>query len=291
MPGTIWNLLKQTVGDFIEDEALTRGAAIAFYAITSIGPLLLIVVSIAGMAFGREAAQNALVGEFKNVMGAQTAELLQSILSTSADKTAGILSTLGGAAMLVVTASGTFGEMQGALNKIWKVEARPATISRFIRARAASAGLVAALGFLLLASLVVSTLLSGLGQWLDTVLPNAKWIALALTNLFSFAIVAVLFAAIYKVLPDRRLEWRDVAIGAISTSALFTIGKFLIGWYLATTAAASGFGAAGGLILLLLWIYYSVQIFLLGAEFTKSFSQTFGSRRTEPALAPKSVEL
>ena len=287
-PNAIWAILKRAFASFLEDEALTRGAAIAFYTVTSIGPILLMVVGIAGLAFGREAAQNALTGQLSGLMGREAGEFLQSVLANAQSKTSGVISTLVGAVTLLVAATGVFGEMQSALNTIWKVETRAATVGSFVRARAASLGLVVTLGFLLMVSLVVSAGITAMGNFLDASLPLGKYVIWALNFLISTALIALLFGAIYKVLPDRRLEWRDVALGAIVTALLFSAGKFLIGWYLGASAAASAYGAAGALVLLLLWVYYSAQIFLFGAEFTKAFALQFGSRRNE-VIAPKTV--
>ena len=268
----VWNLLKETVVSFIDDGALSKGASMAFYAATSLTPILLIVIAIGGLAFGKVAAQNALVGQFESMMGHQSAEFLQSALSNAASKSSGILATIIGAVTLAATASGVFGEMQSALNTIWKADPRGTTFSRLIRARAASIGLVAALGFLLLVSLAVSAAVSALGDYVNSWFPFGKFFMSAVNAVISFALISVLFAAIYKVLPDRELEWRDVIVGAIGTSLLFEIGKSTVGWYIGTSAVASTYGAAGALIVILLWIYYSSQIFLLGAEFTKAYA-------------------
>jgi len=277
-----WKMLKETVLSFIDDEALSRGAAIAFYTVTSIAPVLLIVVAIAGLAFGHDAAQNAIITQLSGLMGQQTAEVIQAAIASAAGKSSGILANIIGVATLVATASGVFGEMQSSLNAIWKAKSVATTVSRLIRARAISLGLVAALGFLLIVSLAVSAGLTAFGNYLDSIIPIGKLIFPILNFVVSLALLATLFAAIYKVLPDRRLEWRDVIIGAIVTSVLFTIGKSLVGWYLGSSAVASSYGAAGGLIVLLLWIYYSVQIFLLGAEFTKIFANQHGSKQDQP---------
>jgi membrane protein len=267
-----WQVLKESVLAFVEDQALTRGAAISFYTVTSIAPLLLIVVAIAGLAFGREAAQGAMTGQFAGVMGRETAELLEKAVASASQPTSGWLATAIGIATLFLTASGAFGEIQSALNAIWKVKAEGTTASRLIRARAASVGLVATLGLLLVVSLVVSAGISALGERLNAILPFGEVIASMLNTAISFLLVAVLFAAIYKLLPDRPIQWRDVLLGALATSALFGVGKSLIGWYIGTSGVASTYGAAGSLIVVLLWVYYSVQIFLFGAEFTKAFA-------------------
>lgn len=280
-------MLKDTVLSFIDDEALSKGAAIAFYTVTSIGPVLLIVVAITGLAFGHDAAQNAISTQLNGLMGQQTAEVIQTAIASAAGKSSGIVATIIGIATLIATTTGVFGEMQSALNSIWKAKSHATTVSRLIRARAASLGLVAALGFLLIVSLAVSAGLTAFGNYLDAIVPTGKLILPLLNFVVSLALLAVLFASIYKVLPDRRLEWRDVIIGAVVTSVLFTVGKSLIGWYLGSSAVASSYGAAGGLIVLLLWVYYSVQIFLLGAEFTKIFANLHGSKQDQPIAARK----
>jgi membrane protein len=274
----IWDLLSDSVQAFVADDALSRGASISFYTIISIGPVLFIVVAIAGLAFGEDAARGAIAVQLRDLMGRESADLVQAAVQ-SAGKSSGILASMVGAITLLITASGVFGEMQSALNIIWKAEPKGTTISRLVRARAASLGLVAALGFLLLVSLVISAILSGFGGYLDTALPFGALILHILNFVISFALISVLFGAIYKVLPDAELSWRDVLVGAVVTALLFNIGKFLIGLYLAHSAMASSYGAAGALIIVLLWIYYSAQIFLLGAEFTK----VYASRRGTPA--------
>ncbi|MEA2935067.1 MAG: rane protein, partial [Variibacter sp.] len=253
----MWKLLKDTVLSFFEDEALSRGAAIAFYTVTSLAPVLLIVIAIAGLAFGQEAAQNAITAQLTGLMGKQTADILQTAIASAAGKSSGIWATVIGVVTLLATASGMFGEMQSALNKIWKVKPKSTTVSRLIRARAASLGLVAALGFLLIVSLVVSAALTAFGNFLNSILPFGSLILSILNFVVSLALMSVLFAAIYKVLPDRHIAWRDVIVGAVVTALLFSIGKSLIGWYLGSSAIASSYGAAGGLIVLLFWVYYS----------------------------------
>jgi membrane protein len=282
MFSAVWKMLKDTVLGFINDEALSRGAAIAFYTVTSIAPVLLIVIAIAGLAFGRDAAQNAITEQLSGLMGQQTAEVLQTAVASAASKSSGVVATIIGIIILMVTASGVFGEMQTALNVIWKAKPEGTTVSRLIRARAASLGLVAALGFLLMVSLVVSSVLTAFGNYLDSILPFGQVILTVLNVVVSLVLISFLFAAIYKVLPDRDLEWGDVVVGAIVTAVLFTIGKSLISWYIGSSAVASSFGAAGALIVLLLWVYYSAQIFLLGAEFTKVYANTHGSKQDAP---------
>jgi membrane protein len=283
MLATTWKLLVETTLSFIEDEALGRGAAIAFYAITSLAPVLLIAIAVAGLVFGHDAAQGALSGQFSALMGKEATNVLQSVIASASAKSSSIVATVSGIAMLIATASGVFGEMQAALNRVWRTRSRESTLSRLIRARITSLGLVAALGFLLMVSLVVSAGLTAFASYLDR-LPVGALLLYALNFVISWLLFAVLFGAIYKVLPDRTLQWKDVIVGALITSLLFNIGKTLISWYIGSSAVASSYGAAGGLIVLLLWIYYSAQIFLFGAEFTKIYANTHGSRRKRPVV-------
>ena len=281
MFSTAWTLVKESVNSFISDEALTRGATIAFYTVTSIGPVLFIVVAIAGLAFGEDAARGAIAEQLGGLMGRQSADLLQTAIQSAATKTTGFLATMIGLITLIITASGVFTEMQSTLNIIWKAKPRGTTVTRLIRARAASLGLVGALGFLLLVSLVVSTLLSALSAYINAYLPFGYLILQTLAFLVSFGLISLLFGAIYKVLPDRVIEWHDVMIGAVVTALLFTIGKLLISLYIGSSTVASSYGAAGSLIVVLLWIYYSAQIFLFGAEFTKVYASHHGSHRRQ----------
>src|ERR1700704_1147692 len=288
MFGNAWALVKGSVNAFIDDEALTRGATIAFYTVTSLGPVLFIVVAIAGLVFGEDAARGAITDQLGGLMGQQGSDLLQTAIRSASQRSAGLIAAAVGIGTLVITASGVFTEMQQTLNVIWRAEPRGTTMSRLIRARAVSLGLVGALGFLLLVSLVISTLLSALSDYINAYLPSGHLILQTLTFLISFSLITLLFGAIYKVLPDRSIEWHDVLIGAFVTAFLFTVGKLLISFYIGSTAIASSYGAAGSLIVVLLWIYYSTQIFLLGAEFTKVYASHHGShQRDKRRLLPQ----
>ncbi|MDG4906924.1 YihY/virulence factor BrkB family protein [Mesorhizobium sp. WSM4898] len=273
-----WLLLKESVSGYMDDNALSHGAAIAFYATTSLAPILLIVVAVAGLVVGKDAAQLALSAQISGVMGPQSADLLKATIETASRPWSGALATIIGLVTLLITASGVFGEMQQSLNEIWKVEPRAMSLSRLVRARAASLGLVAALGFMLLVSLAASTAISLLADVINQHLPFGELIVSSINTIVSFALIALLFAAIYKVLPDRSLKWRDVAVGALVTALLFTIGKSLIGWYIGSSSIATSYGAAGALMVVLLWVYYSAQIFLFGAEITRAYSVSSGSR-------------
>ncbi len=270
----IWQIAKDTIYGFVEDEALTRGAAIAFYTATSIAPVLLIAIAIAGVAFGQDAAENAITAQLSGLMGDQAAQLLQSAVANASSKSSGTVAAVVGLVTLILTASGAFGEMQSALNVIWKAKPTGTTFSRLVRTRLISLGLVAALGFLLMVSLVVSASLTAFGEELNTILPFGSSILSVVNLIISFVLISALFAAIYKFVPDRPSAWRDVIVGAVVTTVLFTAGKSLIAVYIGKTATVSSYGAAGALIALLLWVYYSAQIFLLGAEFTKAYGNS-----------------
>ena len=265
--------MKQAVQGFVAHGALSRGAAIAFYVVTSLAPVLLIVVAIAGLAFGDDAVRGNLMRELSGVFGQQGGELVENLLARSSDKSTGAAASAFGVLMILVTASGVFGEMQTALNRIWEVEAFDLPFASMIRARAVSLGLVAALGFLLIASLVASTGLAALGTYVGGHTTLAPLLLSGLNTLISLFLFSILFAAIFKVLPDTAIPWRDVITGGLITALLFTIGKSLIGWYLGKTATSSTYGAAGALLLILLWSYYSAQIFLFGAEITRAVSK------------------
>jgi len=286
-----WKITKETFEEYIEDNALSRGAAIAYYAVLSIGPLLVICIAIAGLVFGEEAARGAMVGQLKGMMGDQAAELLQTAIKSASNKTSGIWATILGIGTLIFTVSGVFGELQTTLNYIWRAEPKGG-ISVILKARAASLGLVATLGFLLIVSLVVSAALHALGEYLNAYLPGTA-ILLQIANVIgSYLIVSVLFAAVYKILPDRKLKWKDVTVGALATAALFTVGKTLIGMYIGSSSMATSYGAASSLVIILVWIYYSSQIFLLGAEFTKVWASHHGSEeafKARIADAPTAV--
>ena len=282
---TVWYVLKETINDYMEDNALSRGAAIAYYTVLSIGPVLVICIAIAGLVFGQDAAQGAIVGQLQGMMGQQAAEVIQSAIKSASNRSSGLWATVLGLITLLITASGVFGEMQSSLNAIWKAEPKGG-MTAILRARAASLGLVATLGFLLLVSLVIGAAVHALGVYLDRFLPDAALLLQAVNVVISFVIVSALFAAIYKILPDRQLNWRDVIVGAVATAFLFTVGKELIGWYIGSSSMATSYGAASSLVIILAWIYYSSQIFLLGAEFTKVWAAHHGSAEAFAARNP-----
>jgi membrane protein len=278
LPAAVWRLARETVQGFIDDDALSRGASIAYYTLFSISPVLLVMVAIAGLGFGNAAAEGAIVDQLGVLMGHQTAVALQAMIESAAEPHEGVLATLIGFGILIVATSGVFGEVQVAMNAIWRATpSTHSTLSRLVRARLTSLGLVVTCGFLLTVSLASSAALASISAYLKSIFPAAT-VALSVVDfLMSAVLITGMFAAMFKVLPDVPIAWRDVAIGALVTTVLFDGGKYAIAFYVGRSNVASSYGAAGALIVLLVWIYYSAQIFLLGAEFTHVFARRFGS--------------
>jgi len=273
-----WLLLKDTVTGFIDDEALSRGAAIAYYTLFSIAPVLLVVVAIAGLVFGRDAAEGAIVDQLSAMMGHQTAVAVQGMIESAAKPREGALATIIGIVVLIIATSGVFGEVQSAMNAIWKIEVPPhSTLTRLMRARLASLGLVVTCGFLLTVSLAASAALAALSTYLTYVFPDVQVVINVFDLVMSAVLIGGMFAAMFKVLPDTDIAWRDVAVGALASTILFEAGKYAIAFYIGQSDVASTYGAAGALIILLVWIYYSSQIFLLGAEFSRAYAKRYGS--------------
>jgi membrane protein len=273
-----WSLLRDTFSGFVDDEALSWGASIAYYMLFSIAPVLLVVVAIAGLVFGRDAAEGAIVDQFSGLMGRQTAVALQGLIESAAQPREGTLATIIGLVVLFIAISGVFGEVQSAMNAIWKAApSKESTVTRLLRARLVSMGLVVTAGFLLMVSLAASALLSGFSTYLKIVLPTAQVALNVVDVVLSALLIGGLFAAMFKVLPDTDIAWRDVVVGALASTILFEGGKYAIAFYVGQTNVASSYGAAGALIVLLVWIYYSAQIFLLGAEFSRAYAKRYGS--------------
>jgi membrane protein len=282
----LWDLLGEGIDAFIDDEALTRGAAIAFYGATAIAPTLFIAIAIASLGFGPDAAQSAIAYQLRHLMSRESAEILQLAIRHAPGTSTGILSSVIGLVTLILTASGVFGEMEDALNVIWRAPRKGNVLRRLLRGRAVSLALVIGLGFLLLISMVFTAGITALGHYIDNHTPYSQAMLVAINFVISTALMSLLFAAIYKVLPNMYLEWRDVAAGAFGTALLFQLGQFLIGYYLGSSGLATPYGAAGGLIVMLLWVYYSAQVFLLGAEFTKVYARHFGSQQSAVRETP-----
>ena len=271
-----WVLIKDTVSGFIEHENFTRGAAIAYYTIFSIAPLLIIVIAIASFVFGHDAAEGAIVGQLSGLVGTQSGEIVQSMIQSANRGMTGIFATIIGVGTLLLTATGVLTEIQSALNAIWKAAPSMGLLD-LVRARLLSLGLIVTLGFLMLVSLVVSAGVTAFGSYLSDLFPGAQLLVSMLNWTLSFLVISLLFAAIYKILPDKPIVWRDVGVGSAVTAILFTIGKSVISLYVGSTGVASSYGAAGALLIMLLWVYYSAQIFLLGAEYTRSYAERHGS--------------
>lgn len=286
----IWRLLRDSVNAWIEDYAPSMGAALAFYTLFSIAPLLLIAISVAGLVFGEQAARGEIIDQLGGLVGAESAKTIESLLDSLNRPKAGIVGTAVGLGALLIGATTVFGELQDAMNRIWRAPARPTGggLWQLLRSRLLSFGLILGIGFLLLVSLVVSAALAALSKWWEPWFGGLVWLADILNFVVSFVFVTAMFAMIYKWIPRVKIAWHDVWIGSALTALLFTVGKWLIGLYIGRSGVASPFGAAASLVVLLLWVYYSAQIFLLGAEFTWVYAGRYGSLRLrqQPAPAP-----
>lgn len=272
-------LLKETFREFIEDKAPRLGAALAYYTIFSIGPLLLIAVAMSGIFFGQEAAQGKISAELGKVFGLEMAKSLEEIVQAAAKPKSGTIATIVGVVTLLIGASGVFGQLKDALNTIWNVEAKKAAgVVSFFKNRFLSMAMVLGIGFLLLVTLVLDTVIAAMGESVSRYV-GGEAVAHVLSLVLSFAVATVLFAAIFRILPDLKIAWRDVWLGAIITALLFAVGKWAIGVYLGKAAPGSAYGAAGSLVILLIWVYWSAQILFLGAEFTQVYARTFGSMK------------
>ena len=268
-----WTLLRRTVADWIEDEAPSMGAALAFYTLFSLAPLLILVLAIAGFVIGDEAAGGLLFEELSKLFGENGAKAIQAVLAAASDKQSGIIAAAISFLTLILGATTVFGELTSDLNRIWKVKARKAGgVWGLVRSRVLSLGMVITIGFLLLVSLVLNAAVSAVGEsW------GGSKLALQIGTFgVSIIVETLLFAVIYKVLPNVNIAWRDVWIGAAATAVLFEVGKLLIALYLGKGAVSSAFGAAGTLVAVIVWVYYSAQVFFLGAEFTHAFARSRG---------------
>jgi len=277
---SMFGLVKDTASSWSADYAPSMGAALSYYTLFSIAPLLLIAIAIAGFVFGEEAARGQIFGQLAGMVGPDGAKAIEGMISAADKPKEGMIATIVGVVTLLIGATTVFGELQNAMDRIWRAPARAKSTGwwNLIRTRLLSFGMVLGIAFLLTVSLILSAAVAALGKW---------WgIGEAIAHLFelvvSFGLITVLFALIYKFIPRVQVAWRDVWIGAAVTSALFAIGKLAIGLYLGKASVASSFGAAGSLVIVMVWVYYSAQIFLFGAEFTWVYAHEFGSRRGKP---------
>lgn len=276
---TAFDMLKETFSEWNQDKAPRLAAALAYYTAFSIAPLLVIVIAVAGLAFGQSAAQGEIMRQIENEVGAESAQIIQTMIENASDTSSGIIATVLGIGAIIFGAAGFFGQLQDALNTIWDVAPKPGRgIMAVVKDRFMSFTMVLGIGFLLLVSLLISALVSSLHNYVEGLLPQAQLVSQIINNLISFGIITLLFAMIYKILPDVEIEWRDVWVGAAITALLFTIGKFLLGLYLGNSGVASTYGVAGSFVVLLLWVYYSAQILLFGAEFTQVYARRRGAR-------------
>jgi membrane protein len=292
-----WNLIEESFSEWVNDKVPRLGAALAFYTALSVAPLLVVVLATAGLFYGRAAIQGEIVWQIQDLVGPEGAKVIQALISSAAHRpTSGIIATILGLVALLFGASSAFAELQDALNTIWQVpfESRQSKIAGLfgiVKRRVLSFVLVLSIGFLLLVSLFVGAWITAAETFVGSLLPLPGPVLHIINLLLSFVVITFLFAVVYKVLPDVRLKWSDVAIGASITSLLFSIGKLPIGLYLGKTTIESSYGAAGSFLILLLWVYYSAQVFFLGAEFTKIYTQRFGSQfRAKLELQPERLE-
>jgi membrane protein len=278
-------LLKLSYQDWKEDRASRLSAALAYYTIFSLAPMLLIILAVTSLFWSRDAVQSQVLNQIEGLVGAEGRTFISDLLTSASSPARGIFGTIIGVVTLIFGALGVFNELHNALNTIWEVEEEEETesgflagIKKLIFGRLLSFGMILGIGFLLLVSLVISTALSAVNETIGNAVPLSEILLQILNLIVSIGVITVLFALIFKFLPDAEIAWRDVWLGAFVTALLFSLGKFLIGLYLGNSAVASSFGAAGSLVLLLIWIYYSAQIVLFGAEFTQVYANNYGSK-------------
>lgn len=288
----VWQLVKEMLSEWSEDKVPRLSAALAYYTIFSVAPILIIAIAIAGLVFGKQAAQGQIQQQIQGIVGQSGAQTIQDMIAHSRSKSSGIIATAVGLAALLFGATGVFAELHDSLNTIWGVKPRAGSgIIQTLRERFLSFTMVLGIGFLLLVSLVISAALSAFGKYFSDLFPGMQLVAHLLNFAISFAVITLLFAMIYKILPQVEITWQDVWIGAASTAVLFVIGKSLIGFYLGKSSVSSSYGAAGALVIVLLWVYYAAQILFLGAEFTQVYARHFGSRIVaSPSAEPLTEE-
>ncbi len=284
---TAWELTRDTFNDWIDDNVPRLGAALAYYTLFSLAPMLVVAIAVAGLVFGQEAARGEIFLQLRGLIGPEGAKLVESLLQSVSKPSHGIIATVAGVFTFILGATTAFVELQSALNTVWEVQPKPgAGVKGMLRDRVLSFGMLLGIGFLLLVSLAMSAGLSAFSTFMGGRVPGFYYLAQLLNLVLSLSIQTVLFAMMYKFLPDVKLAWRDVWVGAFVTSVLFTLGKFLLGFYIGSSSVTSGYGAAGSVAVLLLWVYYSTQILLLGAEFTQVYADRYGAhiQPTEKAM-------
>ena len=280
----IVHVLRCAVSEWLDHRASSKGAALAFYTLFSLAPILVLVIAVAGFFYGAEAAQGQLLSELRGLVGKQGAETIQAILAGAQNKETGRFATIVASILLFIGATTVFAELKDSLDEIWDVpKPTQSGVWNVVRTRLLSFGLILVLGFLLMVSLVVSAGMAVVERYIGGMWKEAAVVLGWVASGISFLVIATLFGVIYKLLPKIKLSWHDVTIGALGTAAMFTLGKFGIGLYIGNSGAADSFGAAGSLIALLLWVYYSAQIFFLGAEFARQYALKMGSLRHKPA--------
>lgn len=280
---TAYELVRDSASAWSEDKAPRLGAALAYYSIFSLAPLLIIAIAIAGFAFGTDAAERQVVTTLDGLLGKDGAEAVHEMLKNANKPGQGVTATIIGVGTLLFGASGLFGQLKDALNTVWGVAPKPGmSIWGTVRERFFSITMVLGTGFLLLVSLVLTAAISALSTWFSHLLPGMDWIWQVVNLTLGLVLTAGIFAALFRYLPDAKVAWKDVWIGAAITSVLFAVGRFVLGYYLGHSSIAGPFGAAGSLVIVLVWVYYSAQIMLFGAEFTKVFAKRFG-QDIEPA--------
>lgn len=280
---TTFILAKKAVVAWIDDFAPSMGAAISYYTVFSLAPLLVIVIAIAGAIFGRDAVSEQISGQLTGLIGKEGATVVEGLVATASNTGRGVVAGVVGIVVLLFGATTVFAELQSALDRIWHVPERekPQGVWAILRARLLSFGLILALAFMLMISLVVSAVTASLGTWVGGLMPGSAVLLYIVNTLISLTFLSVLFAMIYKLMPTTPVAWRDVRVGAIVTAVLFEAGKLLIGLYIGKSGITESFKAAGSLVVLLAWVYYAAQIFLLGAEFTKVYADEHGSGTTD----------
>jgi membrane protein len=275
---SLWVVLKGTVNEFLQDRAMRLAAATAYYAVFSIGPLLVLVIGLAGLVFGEESVRREITTQMRAYVGEKSAAMISSMMQAQ-QKGGSLMATIVGAAGLVLGATGAFGQLQDSLNTIWGVSVKPGkSLGAFLRDRIFSMAMVLAVGFVLLVSMALSTVVVAFSGYIGNLVSLPGWLVPVFNDLLNFLVISLLFALIFKVLPDVKIHWRDVGVGAVGTAFLFTAGKFLLGFYLAHGMSASAYGAGSAFVVVLLYVYYASVILYFGAEFTQVYTRLRGRR-------------